>query len=75
MDVTKARAFLAERRRQAEELRHRRAGEFETTRPTPSQEECDLMAQGTMTMLKVWDLSPVDPFSFDPTEPPGRPAT
>jgi len=31
------------------------------------------MAGGELTMLKRWDLSPVDPSSFDPTEPPGRP--
>jgi hypothetical protein len=26
-----------------------------------------------VTMLKQWDLSPIDPQGFDPTEPPGRP--
>jgi hypothetical protein len=31
------------------------------------------MAAGELVMLKQWDLSPVDPASFDPTEPPGRP--
>jgi hypothetical protein len=59
-----ARAYLAERR----------VFEFGYTLPTPSQEENDKMAAGEMTMLKQWDLSPVDPHSFDPTEPPGRPA-
>jgi hypothetical protein len=33
------------------------------------------MAEGEVVMLKRWDLSPVDPASFDPTEPPGRPVS
>ena len=51
-------------------------GEFEVTRPTPLQAENDLLGTtaGDVTMQKVWDLSPVDQQSFDPTEPPGRPA-
>ena len=52
-----------------------RAGEFEITRATPNQDECDRAAEGEIVMLKQWDLSPVDPSSFDPTEPPGRPAS
>jgi len=61
----------------------RQAGEFETTRPTPTQAEHDLLAlmpasplahtPRVLTMLKEWDLSPIDESSFDPTEPPGRP--
>jgi hypothetical protein len=50
-------------------------GEFEVTLPTPLQAENDLLGttSGAVTMLKDWDRSPVDPSSFDPTEPPGRP--
>jgi hypothetical protein len=50
-------------------------GEWETTRPTPMQAESDLLAAGAanLVMRKRWDLSPVDPSSFDPSEPPGRP--
>ena len=52
----------------------RAVGEFETTRPTPLQSENDEFAMtGDVIMLKQWDLAPVDPQSFDPTEPPGRP--
>ncbi len=65
-----ARAYLAERRALETE---RRALEFGYTLPTPNQEENDKMAAGEMTRLKQWDLAPVDPHSFDPTEPPGRP--
>jgi hypothetical protein len=64
--LTQARAFLAEERA-------RLAGEFEVTRPTPTQPECDLAAAGEIVMRKRWDLSPIDPASFDPAEPPGRP--
>ena len=48
--------------------------EFPVTRPTPTPDECDLAAANVIVMKKLWDLSPVDPASFDPTEPPGRPA-
>lgn len=50
-------------------------GEFATTLPTPLQSENDVLGTtaGAITMLKQWDLSPVDQSSFDPTEPPGRP--
>ena len=50
-------------------------GEFETTRPTPLQSENDLLGTtaGAVTMIKVWDLAPIDLSSFDPFEPPGRP--
>lgn len=71
--LTAARAYLAEERQELDELRRRSAGEFETTRPTPNQDECDRAALGEIVMLKQWDLSPIDPQSFDPTEPPGRP--
>jgi hypothetical protein len=51
-----------------------RIGEFATTLPTPMQAESDsLSGQGVLVMRKHWDLSPVDPNAFDPTEPPGRP--
>lgn len=55
----------------------RLVGEFEVTRPTPSQSENDQLGTtaGAIPLLKRWDLSPVDQSSFDPTEPPGRPAT
>ena len=50
-------------------------GEFPTTRPTPLQSENDLLGTtaGAVTMIKVWDLAPIDLSSFDPFEPPGRP--
>jgi hypothetical protein len=50
-------------------------GEWPTTLPTPTQVENDqLGAQaGNIPMIKTWDLSPIDPQSFDPFEPPGRP--
>jgi hypothetical protein len=73
MDVAEARAFLTEQRARIAELRRRSAGEFETTRPTPNQDECDRAAVGEIVMIKEWDLSPIDPQSFDPFEPPGRP--
>jgi hypothetical protein len=65
-----AKAFRAE----SEERRLRLIGEFETTRPTPNQDECDRAALGEVVMIKEWDLAPIDPQSFDPFEPPGRPA-
>jgi hypothetical protein len=61
-DLAAARARIADRSRQV--------GEFATTRPTPTRDE---QKPGEIVMLKQWDLSPVDPSSFDPTEPPGRP--
>jgi hypothetical protein len=57
---------------QAEE-RTRQIGEFAVWRPTPTREENNLMAAGELTMVKLWDLSPIDQSSFDPFEPPGRP--
>ena len=72
-DVAMARAYLAEERQRTEQRRRRSAGEFETTRPTPNQDECDRAAVGEIVMIKQWDLSPIDPQSFDPFEPPGRP--
>jgi hypothetical protein len=66
----------ARARHDAEEvIRLRLIGEFEVTRPTPLQAENDQLGTtpGDIPMLKQWDLSPVDPLSFDPTEPPGRP--
>ena len=47
-----------------------RIGEFETTRLSPRTAECVL---DDITIPLLWDLSPIDPSSFDPTEPPGRP--
>jgi hypothetical protein len=67
MDLETASAFLAERA--AADLNW----EFPVTRPTPNPAECDLAAAGVIARPKEWDLSPVDPSSFDPTEPPGRP--
>jgi hypothetical protein len=43
--------------------------------PTPTQAESERMADGELVMLKRWDLSPIDPQSFDASEPPGRPGT
>ena len=44
-------------------------------RPTPTRRECNLKAAdpAAITMLKLWDLSPVDPMAFDPTPPPSGP--
>jgi hypothetical protein len=41
-------------------------------RPTPSRAENDTKAQSpsNVVLTKTWDLSPVDPSSFDPTQPP-----
>jgi hypothetical protein len=62
-------------RDEAEERRLRLIGEFETTLPTPNQDECDRAALGEVVLIKQWDLAPIDPQSFDPFEPPGRPDT
>jgi hypothetical protein len=50
--------------------------EFATTRPTPTRAENDRAAAdpADIVMVKTWDLSPVTETSFDPSEPPGRPA-
>jgi hypothetical protein len=50
-------------------------GEWPTTLPTPTQAENDQLGRtaGAIPMIKTWDLSPIDPQSFDPFEPPGRP--
>jgi hypothetical protein len=50
-------------------------GEFDVNRPTPSQAESDALASGGANLVqqKRWDLSPVDPQSWNPVEPPGRP--
>jgi hypothetical protein len=61
-------------RDEAEERRLRQIGEFETTLPTPNVDECDRAALGEVVLIKQWDLAPIDPQSFDPFEPPGRPA-
>jgi hypothetical protein len=63
-----ARAYLAEEA----EIRARQVYEFAVTRPSPRTFECVL---DDITMPLLWDLSPIDPQSFDPTEPPGRPST
>jgi hypothetical protein len=60
-------------RDEAEERRLRQIGEFETTLPTPNVDECDRAALGEIVLIKQWDLAPIDPQSFDPFEPPGRP--
>lgn len=51
------------------------ANEWATTRPTPTQVENDQLGTtaGNIPMIKTWDLAEVDPQSFDPFEPPGRP--
>ncbi len=71
---TRARAYLASQRREQAQRQAARAGEFPTTRPTPNMDECNRAAANEIVMLKQWDLSPIDMQSFDPTEPPGRPA-
>jgi hypothetical protein len=49
--------------------------EFATTLPTPTQAENDQLGTtaGDIPLIKTWDLAEVDPQSFDPFEPPGRP--
>jgi hypothetical protein len=42
-----------------------------TWRATPTPVEANRMAAGQLTMQKIWDLSPIDPMAFDPTQPPG----
>jgi hypothetical protein len=69
-DLETTRAFLAKKRA----VTQRQAWEFVVTRPTPTPPESNAAAAGIIIMQKQWDLSPVDPSSFDPTEPPGRPA-
>jgi|HubBroStandDraft_6_1064221.scaffolds.fasta_scaffold277712_2 hypothetical protein len=69
-DLETTRTFIAKRRAVAQ----RQAWEFTVTRPTPTTAESNAAAAGIIVMQKQWDLSPVDPSSFDPTEPPGRPA-
>lgn len=44
-----------------------------TWRPSPSQGENDITVVRTVVALKVHDLSPVDPQSFDPTPGPAMP--
>ena len=54
---------------------HARPGPGITWRPTPTLFEANTTAaSGNPVMTKVWDTSPVDPWSFDPTQPPGLPA-
>jgi hypothetical protein len=67
--LERARAYHDEQ----EQIRLRQIGEFEVTLATPNLDECNRAAANEVVMLKQWDLSPVDPQSFDPTEPPGRP--
>jgi len=66
--LDRARAYLAEEA----EIRERQIREFDLTRPSPRTEECVL---DDITIPLQWDLSPIDPWAFDPTEPPGRPLT
>jgi hypothetical protein len=76
MNMTDERvAAVRAKRNSQEEARLRLIGEFETTRPTPTAEEADLLGGPTaeLTMVKLWDLSPINPLAPDPTEPPGRP--
>lgn len=75
-DMTQARARLAhERARTARAAEPRvRPPAGVTYRPTPNQREHDLLGAtpGAVTMIKIWDLSPIDPQSFDPFEPPSE---
>jgi hypothetical protein len=73
--LTKTRDRLA-----AERERWRRAAQAAvrpppgvTWRPTPNRDECNRMAaSGRLVTQKLWDLSPVDQSSFDPTQPPSE---
>ena len=67
--LTQARTYLAEQ----SGVQQQQIGEFEVTRPTPNLDECNRAAAGEIVRPKQWDLSPIDPWAFDPTEPPGRP--
>jgi hypothetical protein len=71
LDLASARALRA---KQAAKWA-KQIGEFAVWRPTPTREECERLAAdpSDIPMIKEWDLSPMDPFSFDDTEPPGRP--
>jgi hypothetical protein len=72
-DAERLAAALAKRAKDAER-RARQIGEFEVWRPTPNQQENDLLSgTGELTLFKRWDLSPISPDAFDGTEPPGRP--
>jgi hypothetical protein len=65
-----ARADEAERRAKALATALPPAGA--TWRPTPQPAENNALAAtpGAVTLTKLWDLSPVDQMSFDPTTPP-----
>jgi hypothetical protein len=63
-----------ERNRKASEP-PRRAQAGETWRPSPTQGEANLTARSNgYPVLKCYDLSPIDAWAFDPTEPPALPA-
>jgi hypothetical protein len=68
--LTKARQLRAA----AQEKWAKQVSEFDVWRPTPTQAENDeTAASGLPVMIKLWDLSPINPNAFDPFEPPGRP--
>jgi hypothetical protein len=81
--VLDPRLVRARARLQAERERVRRASELPkrppmgvTYRPSPTQGELDITARpgGFAVPSKVYDLSPIDPAAYDPTEPPPLPA-
>jgi hypothetical protein len=69
MKLAEARAIRA---RQVERW-NRQLAQFQTWRPTPTRDECNAVQTGDIGMVKLWDLSEIDPLAFNPFEPPGRP--
>jgi hypothetical protein len=72
-DLAAARAQLDRERRRlaAARVAYVRPPPGVDWRPTPTPYEANLRATtGTVPLTKVWDRSPIDPQSFDPTQPP-----
>src|SRR5580693_3364251 len=69
MNLAQAKAIRA---RQAA-IWDRQMSQFQVWRPTPTRDECNAVQAGDIGMVKQWTLSEIDPLSFDPFEPPGRP--
>jgi hypothetical protein len=74
MNVDQARARLAAERARLATPPRVAVRPIEPTgwRPTPTPAENNRKAANPadITMLKLWDKSPIDPWSFDPTTPP-----
>jgi hypothetical protein len=72
LDHAHARLAAERRRIAASRLAYVRPPPGVLWRPTPTRVENDTTAANpsNIVMRKTWDLSPVDPSSFDPTQPP-----